>query len=580
MNNNDHLFNALRLSLRSGNMDGLEFHLERLLKKAQESVCALPLRTEIYLEAVKSLRALDRHTEAVQLCDRAISNISADSFDLLSALKRLRSLLFLDAEDFLSARNLIEETDGLELVLQDGQSVINRSDAEVAVETWLVSMEIALAQRDIPSGQTFFEKAVSRLSSEEAALRRGRISFPEKKKLEQYYHDLSRMLTLYGLTLRLVSGENQLEPLEDLCHTIAYENEIAASNKRLPNVPLYLKLSSLLGKWSVTAGSVVLNGIPLAEARRWAKFGSPDKLMSSMPVVSATSANSLELATSIAPVSLPGSEAAFIQSSNTVIIGSEAALNITANALEKMADAFSRIERVLPDFETYLRGGANIDYTRRGFSGHLLDTDLHNFLHNIHNLRFTGYLKLVWKPDLYRSAIAKGYLPELLRCGEACLYALDGHIVDVVFVGQNGLNTLEMAQDNLVLIVRMCFVIDTDDTRPDIIGTAVPEAAVQERQPLISISHKNLVFLASELEELAFGIRKKITYFDSSKTDDIIDAPFDFGAEASNQEAFAAKPESDFSDLNMPEDAFQEIEQTEKPHFKPAFENNTDILEI
>lgn len=507
----DLLFNPLRLSLRQGNMQGITFHLARLKKKAGEATCPHRLKTEIYLEAVKAFRALDRQTEAEQLCDVAIANIPANSFDLLSALKRLRSLIYLDAGDFISARNRIDETDGLELILQGNASVVQRNDTDVTVETWLVSMEIAMAQKDIASAQDYFEKAVSRLSSEESELRRKRIALMDRKKIEQYYHDLSQMLNLYSLTLSLITGDmTARRHLTELFDAVADENKIALAEKKLPNVPLHSKLLCLLGKWSDMGNPP--SGIPLAEARRWAAFGSPEYLKNISNFVAPAVAETAEPAFSSALVSLPTSQMGFSSENLPANFGSssasENALSATATAIERMANIFGQIEKALPEFTNYLRGEKNVDFTQRGWSGHLLSIDLHNFLHNIKLLQFTGYVKFSWGAPLYERAIMKGILPEIVRAGEAYLYAAEGFVIDAVFKGQDS-TTVEKAQENFLLITRMCYCIQVDDIQPDILGTAVPDQNVAERPRLIKIRDNDLLFITSDLDEAAAGIEKE-----------------------------------------------------------------------
>lgn len=505
------LLNPIRLSLRQADPGGIQFHLGRLLKKASEPGCPARFKCEIYLEAVKAYRALDRHDEADHLCEIALGNIPADSFDLLSALKRLRALLLLDAGDPGAARLVIEETDGIEIVLQGGTTIVKRNDRDVSVETWLISAEVALAEGDAEWAGILFEKAVTRLSSEQAELHHKRISFVEKRYIEQYYHDLGQMLHLYGLTIRRLTGDGAApKSLRELYDTVKRENDIAITEKKLPNKPLELKLAFLLSPHNGNREMAVA-GISTGEARRWHSFGSSNYLESFPdPVFKKPD----DLDDSVDPsfsamTSRPSEDVVSDRSSNTVFNSSEAALNVTATAIEKMANVFSQIEKVLPNFESYIKNGSSpIDHQQRGFSGHMLDTDLYNFLSNINQLRFTGFVKLAWKETLYESAIMKGILPDLVRSGEANLYCVDGYVIDTLFKGQPVPNKVETAQDNFLLLTRMCLSVHVDDIKPDIIGTAVPEPAVADRLPLLKIRDQDMLFIVSDLEEIAAGISK------------------------------------------------------------------------
>lgn len=516
--NSDTLLNPLRLNLRQGNTASLQYQLTKVLKRSQEPDCSPRTKFEIYLEVVKAHRTLNQLAQAVQLCDLSIANIPAGSFDLLSALKRLRSLLYLDSGDTVSARSLIEETDGLEVVLQNNQSIVNRSDIEVMVETWLVSVEVALAQKDLPAAQTFFEKAVARLASEESQLRLRRISFIEKRKLQQYYHDISQILNLFALTLQFLSGDGEARThLRQLAETVAQENILAMQQNKFPNFPLHAKLRCLTGEYFNADRES--GGISTLEARRWSAFTAPDYLKKPVAAVEPSIIGEQFIAESSALTSFPDSRYASISSIPSMSGNAEKALTISASALEKMAAAFAKIEKVLPNFENYLRGGSSVDYTQRGFSGHLMDTDLPAFLFNIDQLIWTGCLKLAWKQNNYESAIMKGLLPEIVRSGEAYLYAAKGLIVDAVFKGQTGLHNVEQAQDNFMFLTRMCQSIHVDDIRPDILGTAVPSDDVAERQPLIKIHYKSMIHVTTDLEEVAAGIKKDdgdATFFESN----------------------------------------------------------------
>lgn len=497
MNNSDGLLNGIRLSLRQGNEDGLRLHLARILKKAKEPECHSRLRTEIYLEAIKAFRALDKNREAVELCEHSIANIPSDCFDLLSGLKRVRSLLYLDRGDLSAARTLIDETDGLEIVLQGGQSVINRHDTEVTVETWLISMEIAIAQNDLRAAQEYFERAIVRLSSEEAELRRKRVAFYEKRKLEQYYHDLGQFLNFYGLTLGLLTGDQEApNSLKELFQTIHQENEAAAANKKLPNIPLESKIFCLLGRWS---GLEKPRGISSAEAERWKLFGSPERFLEAGQNQEQTAVpdNSQTWALVSVPEQMP-----------VASVSDSDLLAVTVGLLERMTNQFERVNGVLPDFMNYLKGEPKVDYTERQFGGHLLETDLFNLLYNIRKLNFTGYISFNWDSKLFESAILKGYLPDIVRVGEAVLYAVEGYIIDAVFKGQNLVNNSGTAQENFLLLTRMCFSIQTDDTPPNIIAKSKRDDAVAARHPLLKISDKDLFHITADLDEAVAGIEK------------------------------------------------------------------------
>lgn len=508
--NSDLFLNGIRTNLRQGNMQGLQLHLSRILNKANEPTCSPRNRTEINLEAVKVFRVLGRQTEAVNLCDASISNIPAECFDLLCALKRVRSLLYLDAGDFSAARSLIDDTDGLELVLQGNQSLVTRQDTQVSVETWLISTEIALAQSDFISAQQYFDKAITRLSSEEAQLRRKRPSLMEKRKLEQYYHDLSQILNLYGLTLGLLTGDNDARAsILDLSETVVLENEIAFQKKKLPNVPLQSKLKCLLGAWD---GQSQPLGIPLPEAHRWAAFGSPEKFLKAFAVIPAVAAagepeTAMVGANSSAITSLPLGNVPVGEFPATA--DNTALLNITLALLERLANSFTRVEQVLPDVTSYLKGETKVDFSERHFAGHLLDTDLFSLLHNVKKLNFTGYIKFLWNPSLFQGAVHKGFLPDIVLSGEATLYGIEGFITDAVFKGQSSVGDVKVAQDNLLLIVRMCFSMHTNDTQPDIHAKAVWESSVTDRPRLLKVRENDLVFITSDLDEQIAGVSKE-----------------------------------------------------------------------
>lgn len=581
------LFNPLRSSMRQGDLQSAEFHLTRLMKTATAANCLPRLRTEIYLEAVKTHRASDRHSQAEQMCDAAIANIPADARDLLSALKRVRALLFLDAGDATAARNLIEQADDLELVLQGGQSLFAPvNEAEVNIETWLVSTEVAIAQNDLPAAQNFFEKALNRLSADETALRRKRISPFDRKRLEQYYHDLSQMLTLYSSTLSLLSGETTATThLIELFDLVSEENKIAFLEKKLPNVPLQSRLFCLLGRWNGRASGAP--GICHAEARRWAAFGAPEefnKLIHSDTFQVENATESMGVAVNPETSVFPNSTISNYSSNAST---NDDALKVALSAVDRLTGVLQGISGVLPDVKSYMREGAAVDFSKRGWSGHLLDTDLQNFIKNIYELRYTGFMKLAWRNDLYESVIISGKMPEIARSGEAYLYAVQGLVVDAVFKGQVTPNTVEMAQDNFVTIARMCYSIEVANIQPDIIGYVTPDASVSQRTPLIRIGENSLLFLVPELESVAEDSSKTVTFWNMSDEDDDDDDDMDFGehsfapsdanvnADPKAEPEAAPEPESQIASL-VP----IEVDQKEKPVAKPALSDNDDLLEI
>jgi hypothetical protein len=465
-----------------------------------------------------------------------------------------------------SARNLIDETDGLEIVLQGGQSIVNRTDTEVTVETWLISTEIALAQNDISSAQSYFEKAIVRLSSEEAELRRKRVSFFERRKLEQYYHDLGQMLKLYGLTLGLMSGDGEArKSLVELCETVRLENDAAIDSKKLPNVPLHSRLLCLLGE----INNNNLNGIPAEEARRWIMFGSPEINKSNAPVAPETLPEKVEsAANNSALVSIPNSDLSVKELLDTS--SNEALLNITLMLMERMSNSLNKVEQTLPDFMNFLRGESITDsghYEQRQFGGHLLDADLFALLHNAYKLDFTGIIKFEWHKDLFKNAILKGYLPEIVRVGEASLYAAEGFIIDAVFKGQSNVNTLETAQENFLLLTRMCLSIQTDDTDPNILSKALWEPAVAERPRLLKIRENSLVNIAADLDEAVAGVQKdegEMSFFDSQAN------------QTATAEIEVEKPdESLFSNNHVKEEKPRSDEQTASEE-----EDDEDVLDL
>ncbi len=579
------LFNPLRNSMRQGDLQGAEFHLNRLMKSASDSNCVPRLRTEIHLEAIKTHRAANRSSQAEQMCDVAIANIPSDARDLLSALKRVRALLFLDAGDALAARHLIEQADGLELVLQGGHSLISPvNENEINIETWLVSTEVAVAQNDIPAAQNFFEKALNRLSADETNLRHKRISPFDRRKLEQYYHDLSQMLTLYGSTLSCLSGDaNARQHLTELFDLVSEENKIAFLEKKLPNVPLQSMLTCLLGKWSGEAADAP--GICLAEARRWATFSAPEnfqKLISPNVFLEETPVSEHPSPVSALTV-FPNSG---IQSF-AATPPADPAITMALSAFERLTGVLEGISGVLPEVKSYMRDGATVDYSKRGWSGHLLDTDLQNFIKNIYDLRYTGYVRLAWRTDLYESAIIRGYLPDTVREGCAFLYAVQGCITDTVFKSQSRLNTVEVAQDNFITIARMCYSIQVNNIQPDIIGYVTPDEGVADRKQLIRINENSLMFIIPELEEIAEGSGKQLTFWDSqgSDDDDEDDDYSDFGGVSSSKpiasfaevKTFSDPSAADFNNLSE----LQAISvQKVKPLAKAAQLGTDDLLEL
>lgn len=523
----------LQNSVRQFNPDAIEFYLKRLLKQAAAVATSPRMRDEIYLEVVKALRVTGRTAEATQYADLAIANISAGTLDILAALKRIRAILFLDNEDYISARNIIEEADGLELILEGNSSLVTRHPTEVKVETWLVSVEIAMASGDLLSAQDYFNNAVSRLSVEETELRRKRINPMEKKVFEQYYYDLGQMLSLYGLTLSMMEGDERARAgLKQLFEQIASETAMATGVNKLPNVPLYSRLFCLVGRWSPDAAKPP-GGLSLPEARRWANFArfknQPNGTTSAAVGLPSANVGATEPAIAITGDSIENNEErGFVSNSSLEVTAtpfsqSDKALDITASALERMASVFNLFENILPNVKSFLNNGDGFaaDFTQRGFSGHLLDTDLFNFMTNFNDLKFTGLLKLKWDKDLYKPLVIKGILPPIVKCGEAVLYIYNGVVIDATFDGQSQANSSSLAKENFALVTRMCLSIGVDDIRPNIIGTAIPEETVTSRPPLLNVSVDAMLYIVTDIEAEIAGVSAD----ESDKTPAIDDPP-------------------------------------------------------
>jgi len=551
--NNAFLLSPLRQSVRQFNRNGIEFHINQLSKKSRETTCSPRLRVEIQLETVKALRVIDRIPEAIHCADLAIANIPADSFDILSALKRVRALMYLDGGDYQAARNMIDDTDGLELTLEGGRSLVTRSDDEVQVETWLVSVEIALAMGDIEWAEKYFNNAVNRLAIEESGLRRKRINPREKKGFEQYYHDLGQMLSLYGLTLRLMTGDPESRKgIAQLCSQVEQENTIALAARKLPNVPLLSRLLCLLGEWAPDSHQPP-PGICLAEARRWSDFGAGVKNI--LPQISShipALAEQPEITSASALVSIPNGEysdnsLAFPSGTPSVSADGQRAFEVTAAALERMANVFTQIEKVLPNFASYLKAGDTVaDFSKRGFSGHLMDTDLYNFMQNFLVLQFTGYLQLKWNQDLYKVPVHKGILSDIVLSGEAHIYVIQGITVDAVFAGQLGTHSLARAQENFITLTRMCLNLGVDGTRPDIHGYAVPEEAVAHRARLLNVRVNDLLFITADIESELAGLKP-------DEQDSAMDVLAHSPVTNDNSPMTEGNGEKSFADLNLPD---------------------------
>ena len=147
---------------------------------------------------------------------------------------------------------------------------------------------------------------------------------------------------------------------------------------------------------------------------------------------------------------------------------------------------------------------------------------------NAKKLSFTGLIKFSWDKALYRAAVVKGILPDVVTVGEAVLYAVDGFIVDAVFKGQSNLNDVKTAQDNFMLLTRMGFMIHTDDIGPNIISKAITEEAVFERPRLLNIREKDLFHITGDLEEFFAGIEKEdgdLSFFESQNAENGKSAP-------------------------------------------------------
>ena len=335
--------------------------LERLLKKADEATCPADVRAEIALEACRAFRVLGETGKATAFADTTIANFPPNCLELLADFKRLRTLLFLDAGDLLSAKTLIDDADGLELVLTEGHSITNRKDEDVTVETSLISVETALASNDLPSARNYFEKALTRFSADEEKFRKRRVAFLERRKLENYFYDLGQMIKLFGLTIEIWNGfADAKNSLSEFLSLVVKQNQIAEDKKNV-NIPLQSRLECLLGFWNPQIAAP--SGICYAEANRWFNFGN----CSGVEMIASASLETIETS----PAENTPLTALVEKSDDTPVIHAASAV------MERAADVLERFAHTIPAFEKMLKSDEERqDFNERFFGGHLLDVDL------------------------------------------------------------------------------------------------------------------------------------------------------------------------------------------------------------
>ena len=492
----DHLLRQFNLAYRLGNQPGLRSAIPKFDKFTREQDCAPIVRTRFYLEIAKGLRALDQPARAIGYCDLGIANIppSAESPKLLSALKRVRVLLYLDDRDYRSAESLLAEVDGLELSLAENQTIVSRNDSDITAETWLLSCEVALAKSEIETAQRCLDRSIDTLAASEKAFYARSAPPAEIRQKQAESADLRQMMVVYAGIIRLVVGDESggRATLAEAKQSVIEKNEAALrgeSKNTLPNVPLLSKITCLLGEWSPDDQHPP-RGINRREAERFFSLGLGKPLAGKTAIVPVESNQLI----SHQPAA---TDEALI--SNAALSGDR-----TERVLELVAEVLNRLENNMKTAVAVPAPATNAAVnTRSLFSGNLNYFDIDAMLFNAKQGELTGYIRFRWNPAYYESQQVVGKLPASISKGEAYLFFVGGVVTDATIGNPAASASTAEAEENFRLIVQLCLSIGLD-VQPDIIGEAYA-ASLADRPALLSIVQDDFIHYLTDVENRVGG---------------------------------------------------------------------------
>ena len=373
--------------LRRGDFSQTQGRVGRIEELVNEHLLEPEQERSLLLLAAELLEGAGDTRKAYQLTGRLLADKERLGHDFLSALRRFRARLALNAGDVASARSEVSVTERTVMETLRGfgevEQTVDKEDlSKVSAATWLLSAEISLAERE-------YERSLQDLANARSCMASGVVKHIDESAM----FELLSALVLVGISDG--AGAPALAYLYEM--HVALRNEFGAVS-----AAVRARIAAAAGDM----GNVI--GLSASEIARWRAYG-PDAEVVQHYLLEGGSAPGLSDALSRLP---PPSEllAAVDETLALVQVAQVARQNVSvAEAVQpsllpmSFLFEFFRLEEVTGMFD--------------------------------YNLK-TGHLVVEWSDcdeGLLRSAVVAGAISELaLRCKSGTIYLNKGSYVDAV----------------------------------------------------------------------------------------------------------------------------------------------------
>ncbi len=386
--------------LRRGDFFQTQSRVERIEELVSEHLLEPEQERSLLLLAAELLEGAGETRKAYQLTGRLLADKERLGHDFLSALRRFRARLALNAGDVASARSEVSVTERVVMETLRGfgevEQTIDEEDlSKVTAATWLLSAEISLAERE-------YERSLQDLADARSCTSSGVV----KRIDESAMFELLSALVLVGI------GDGAGAP----ALAYLYEMHVALREESAVSAAVRARIAAAAGDM----GNVI--GLSASEVARWRTYG-PEPEVVQHYLLEGAAAPVLSDALSRLP---PPSELL-------------AAVDATLALAEAGRHAVAVAEAVKPSL---LPMSFLFEFFRLEEVTGMFD----------YNLK-TGHLVVDWSgcdEELLCTAIAAGAISELaLRCKSGTIYLNRGLYVDAVFDSEEP-GFLEMSVEDVI----------------------------------------------------------------------------------------------------------------------------------
>lgn len=507
--NLDNAINKVQICLRTAQMYLMPSVLGNLQKamKAEKDEQSL---AKLALISADVARTCGDHQFAVSSIENILRKPPAGAMKLLSAAKRLRVSLYLDAGELALATDLADTIDALEVessayLKKDAAMVVmSKNDEFVDVETWLTLAELYCTISDLQRATASIKNARARLFRDEESLTSNSMSIAERAAGKNRINDCRNQIEFWDLIIRLRGGNAQAR--EMLCGLKLNIESDAKHDKRL-----VARVNAVLGDWLIEE-CIPPTGICAAEANRLVLLSAP-----SSEIVELVPAERVELSQSQAfseKSSLPS-----IGQTDTEIYIKQ----LLANQLEtsKQISELAQIARQSIETSPHTNAAEPVNQSR-SLAGGLDKIILPALLEVALTSNLTGYFDMSWSADDVESSVNANLISSRASVGQGFIFIQKGSVIDITLGTYEPpadlKNDAEDAEEafEIMLQISMGSGLDTQPTG-NVFFRHSPAVAL--RTPRVLLAPKNIVDFFVKLDKKVYALSNPGFVSDEAETD-------------------------------------------------------------